>query len=328
MGVQTAPDSQPNAPESVVVAVMELQPFVIRDGEDYTGFSIDLWRAIASQANLDCTFLPGDSVDEQLAAVQEGRADLALAGISITSEREDPFAFSYPYFDAGLQILIRRNLTLPLLELLATAFSPAVLELVGIMILFILVIAHIFWLIERRDNPDFPRAYLPDIMEAIWWSAVTVTTVGYGDRTPRGGISRVLAIIWMFMGLFLIANFTAGVTSVITLQRLNGEIRTVSDLAGKQVATVSGSTADDFLRDRRIPARWVDSIEAAFDLLTQQQIEAIVYDAPVLDYYATTEGQGLVEVVGSLLEVERYGIAVPPRQPAARGHQPGFTGGD
>merc|ERR1712216_705028 len=52
------------------------------------------------------------------------------------------------------------------------------------MILLIGLAAHLIWFFERLHNPAFPRRYLAGIDDAMWFSAVTMTTVGYGDKTP------------------------------------------------------------------------------------------------------------------------------------------------
>ncbi|MBM3661687.1 MAG: hypothetical protein FJW94_02160 [Actinobacteria bacterium] len=50
-------------------------------------------------------------------------------------------------------------------------------------ILLLVVVGHIVWLVERRTNDDFPHSYLAGVWEGIWWAIVTMTTIGYGDRT-------------------------------------------------------------------------------------------------------------------------------------------------
>ncbi len=43
---------------------------------------------------------------------------------------------------------------------------------------------------------------------ALWFAAVTMTTVGYGDKTPQTPLGRGLAFIWMFLGIVLVSAFT------------------------------------------------------------------------------------------------------------------------
>jgi ABC-type amino acid transport substrate-binding protein len=62
----------------------------------------------------------------------------------------------------------------------------------------------------------------------------------------------------------------------------------------------------------------VTRIENAYPLLEQGRVQAILYDAPVLQHYATTDGGGRVEVVGKVVQPEQYAIALPPNSPYRR----------
>lgn len=52
-----------------------------------------------------------------------------------------------------------------------------------------------------------------DFSDALWWSIVTVTTVGYGDISPTTGAGRVMAVILMIFGIGLISMLTGTITS-------------------------------------------------------------------------------------------------------------------
>jgi voltage-gated potassium channel len=49
--------------------------------------------------------------------------------------------------------------------------------------------------------------------DALWWSIVTATTVGYGDLSPETGIGRVIAIILMMFGIGLIGMITGSIAT-------------------------------------------------------------------------------------------------------------------
>lgn len=57
-----------------------------------------------------------------------------------------------------------------------------------------------------------PGLSLPD---AIWWSIVTMTTVGYGDIAPVTFGGRVIAFVLMFFGIGVLAALTASIASVL-----------------------------------------------------------------------------------------------------------------
>lgn len=51
------------------------------------------------------------------------------------------------------------------------------------------------------------------VADALWWSVVTVTTVGYGDVSPVTGEGRLIAVVLMFVGIGGISAFTATIAS-------------------------------------------------------------------------------------------------------------------
>jgi polar amino acid transport system substrate-binding protein len=266
------------------VVTKEIEPFVFV-GDDLSGFSIDLWDEIARVADLDFEFYTVESVTEQLDAVATREADAGIAAISITQEREQTVDFSYSYFDSGLGILTPNSSSLSLLHGLSSGILTApILGLFGSLLIIIVVAGHIVWLLERKNNDDFPTGYLAGVWQGIWWAAVTVTTVGYGDKTPRAPIGRVFGLIWMFAGLLIIANFTAAVTSQLTVQQIQGTINGPNDLPGKTVVTVEGSTADDWLTAQRIQHHVVVEVDEAYNMLYSGGAQAVVYDYPVLLY--------------------------------------------
>ena len=181
--------------------------------------------------------------------------------------------------------------------------------------LVIVIAGHVIWLLERQRDADFPKSYVKGVWEGIWWAAVTVTTVGYGDKTPRGIFGRTFGLIWMFAGLFIIANFTANVTSRLTVEQIEGAINGPQDLPGKIVVTVEGSTAAAWLTRENISHRTVTVIEEAYELLEDGRVQAVVFDYPVLLFYALNFGDSSVEVVGAPFNDEDYGIAFPTGSP-------------
>jgi polar amino acid transport system substrate-binding protein len=296
------------------VATKPLEPFVVEEGDSWAGFSIELWDQIAQANGWKYEWVEVTSVTEQLAAVQGGSADAAMAGISITPEREAVVDFSHPYFNAGLQIMVPVSSSHSILNMLRAVITPALLQLIGIALLVTVGMAHVIWLIERGANPEFPRAYGPGVLEGLWY---TVGSIGgnYIDETPPTVARKLAQMAWVIIGIILIAQFTASLTTALTVQQLGSSINGPSDLPGKSIATVRGSTAAKYLDGKQITYLPVEKIEDAYVLLDKQQVQAVVYDAPVLLYHAATKGKGTVQTVGSIFKEETYGIAMPAGSP-------------
>lgn len=178
-----------------------------------------------------------------------------------------------------------------------------------------LVAAHIIWLVERQHNDEFPKPYLPGIWEAFWWAAVTVTTVGYGDKIPKKPLGRLFALFWMCVGYFVFAYFTASITTSFTLKGLRGAIATPADLHHVRVATVEKSAAQEYLQDNQVASIVVKTLPEAYQALLAKQVDAVVYDAPALQHYAASEGQGKVQLIEPTFQQQNYGIALPEGSP-------------
>ncbi len=306
---QTDAEEAP-AKEPIVVSTKVFKPFAFKQADGaWTGFSVELWQALAEQLNLETTWHSTDSVGALLDAVHDGPAEIGIAAITITSQREEHVDFSFPFFESGLQILVSDNGKSGFGTLLA--LLPNMLRIVGVGVCILWIMAHFIWFAEHRKNPeDFPDSYLRGIWDSFWWAAVTVTTVGYGDRIPKSVIGRIFALIWMFSGLLLVSFFTASVTTALTVQSLEGDISGPKDLPGKKVGTLQGGTAATWLYSSGAKVHEYESLELSIAALTSGELEAVVYDSPALLYYASHEGRGVVHTVGAVFEKQSYGIAL------------------
>ena len=311
----SASEPQQSQERPLQVVTKQIEPFVIKDQDRLSGFSIDLWKEMALLADVSYEFVEVETVSEQLEAVRNGEAEVAIAAISMTPEREEFLDFTYPYYLAGLQIMTKGKLQTTLASMLSFLFSSRFLLGVATLMLILIFVGHLVWIVERQINPDFPRSYVKGIWEGLWWAAATVTTVGYGDKTVKDKLGRLIGIFWMFAGLFLIANFTAFVTAEVTASRLETTINGLEDLPGKAIVTVRGTTSAQYLREQRLTFRSVETIDEAYELLENEAVEAIVYDAPVLQYYAATSQDRSLQLVGSPFQAEYYGIAIADNSP-------------
>ena len=311
---QDAASNASDLPQTLRVATKPFEPFVfspeVKDGP-FTGFSIELWKKIAQELGVKSELYGTATVTELMEHVHTGKAEVAIAGITITAARERLADFSHPFFESGLRIMVTGGQEGSLADLISSVLSPALLKVFGFLLLLIIVAAHFLWFFERRRNPEmFPPTYFRGIWEAIWWAAVTATTVGYGDRTPRGVPGRVVALVWMFSGIILISFFTATVTSALTVKQIEGTINSPADLVGRLVGTAAGSTTVGFLKKQGVQVTEYPDIKEAYFALERGELDAVVYDWPNLVNYAKRDGRGKVRVVGEVFEKQSYGIAL------------------
>src|SRR5208282_6799046 len=105
---QTAGSSAASAPgetPELRVAAFVAPPSVMEQNGTLTGFSVDLWNAIAARLKLKTSYQVMPDVSHLEEAMRSKSADLTLS-LFITSARE-VFDFSIPTLQAGLQIMVR-----------------------------------------------------------------------------------------------------------------------------------------------------------------------------------------------------------------------------
>jgi len=294
---------------SVRVAVWPVEPFITKstDGK-FSGFSIELLRDIADEGNFDIEYVEVDSVGAQLDAVREGKADAAISAISITSGREETVDFSVSMFESGIQAMVSKSAGgTGLRSLLADVFSPVLLLVFVMMVLGTLLTGTFVWAWERRHGNDhFTNPGAHGIFDGIWWATVTLFTIGYGDKVPHKVVSRIVTMVWMFVGVLMVATITAEVTSSVTIERLESRISSVSDLAGEDVITYPGTTSWDYLLSHGIDPRPVDSIDDAYQQVRSGEAEAFVFDASIIQWLVANRSG--VEAAGPVIQPENYGI--------------------
>lgn len=294
--------------DSIRIAIKEFPPFVFKD---LRGFCIDMAKIICERNGLKPEFVYYNTVQEVLKAVETGDCDLNFSGLTITAEREKRVDFSHPFFDSGLIVAVKESPDSKVVN-----FVLKILKVIGYsMLVFLIgltVVAHAIWFLEKSDKHkrSFPTDYKKGIVDAYWWAVVTMTTVGYGDKCPRKIIGRIIASVWMIIGIIWFAAFTATLTSSLTLSRIGyGEIKGLADLNNKKVSVIKGTTSENFMRYHDVTVMLAESLDDLVRSLKAETVDAVVYDAPALMYIAKKDEQ--ITVVGRMFDEQKYGIAFP-----------------
>ena len=296
------------------VVTSAVAPFVLPDRTPPAGFSVDLWSELAQRMGVEFEWrvVPPQ---ELLPAVQRGEADVAIAAIVLTPEREALVDFSHPYFDSGLQILVRGGSESEFRDTLRSVPWRTIGEFFAWALLVIFVLANVLWLLERRHSQDFAKPYLRALGEGIWGTVLIIATGEHVDRNAPGLLRRLVVVgVWL-AGVVLTAHLTATVTASQTAERLQSSIQGPEDLPGKALASVPGTPAGDYLTQRGLPFVRVDDARDALRMLRTREVAAIVFDAPTLQYWAAREGRRAAQVVGPIFRLEKYGIAVAEGSP-------------
>jgi len=297
------------------VATFILPPFAMQQGGKLTGFSIELWNEIAARLQVKSDFQVQPDVNTLFDSLRSGNADIAVSGLFYSTERDREFDFSYPIMEAGLQIMVRdtgeRAAATPLRTLLVLLFSRTSVIWLGVALVLIVVSAHLMWLLERaqKDDSISDGRYFPGIFHTIYWAATTMLT--QGNESPRRWLGRMLAVLWMFVGMVYVAFYTAQLTTTLTVQEIRGAINGPEDLPSKQVATLRGGTAVAYLRERGALVQEFSQTAEEYQALIDGKVDAIVQGSAGLDYYSAHEGNGVVKMVGPEFNKNDVGFVFP-----------------
>ncbi|MBR0551202.1 transporter substrate-binding domain-containing protein [Sphingomonadaceae bacterium LXI357] len=307
---QTVP--QPAKRGEMAIATREAPPFAMKDAKgQWSGLAIDLWRDIADDAGLKYRFEQTD-LDGMVQGVADGRYAASVGALTVTPAREKAVDFTHPYYTTGFGIAIGQAPPSWLI-LFRNFFTWGFLQAVLALAALLLVVGLLFWAVERRHNQDeFGGRPISGIGSGMWFSAVTMTTVGYGDKAPRTMAGKVIALVWMFAAILIISTFTGLIASSLTEGRLSSSIKSPSDLSSAHVGSINGSAAQGWLDERGVAFDAYPDIEAGLAAVRSGQIDAFVYDRPLLAYLIRDggEGKGLRLVPGTFGRQD-YAFALP-----------------
>jgi ABC-type amino acid transport substrate-binding protein len=294
------------------VGISSVPPFVMQTGDSqWEGISIDVWERVAEEMDRKFEWVPLEFRD-LLSAVESGDVDVAVGALTMTADREVRFDFSAPFFQTGLSIAVppvpERGLMASLKAFVSWQFLSAVLALVALLF----GVGVLLWLAERRRNPEqFGGSAGEGIGASIWWAAVTMTTVGYGDKAPISFVGRLIALIWMFAGLIMVASFTAAITTSLTVSNLRSGIQDVNDLPGKTVATIGKTASQRYLEEHRIRYQLYPDLTSAMKSVAEGKTDAIVYDRALMQYRNQQLGKQKLTVLPGIFAEQLYAFALP-----------------
>ena len=297
------------AAQDLRVVTVTRTPFSqIEEGAD-TGFSIQLWDAVAQSLGRTYSIERVETFSDMLAAIEDGRADVAVANISVTAERESRMDFSQPIFSSGLRVMV------PAGQGQGSVFSVLWSSDLALAVLSALALllgsGMLMWRFERNAQEYFKGTARERAFPAFWWALNLVVNGGFEERGPRTVLGRIFATMLVISSLFVVSIFVAHITATMTVNAIQTSVNSVNDLYGKRVGTTAGSTTETYLNQRELRHLGfadLDSLLAAFE---EGELDAVIFDAPILSYYVNTAGEGKGMLVGPVFLRENYGFAVP-----------------
>ncbi|EDO38860.1 predicted protein [Nematostella vectensis] len=178
------------------------------------------------------------------------------------------------------------------------------------MLIFILVTASlsgiIIWFLDHSQNPDeFPPPFLRGAWEGFWWALVTMTTVGYGDRSPKSAFGRVFCIVWIITGVIIVSIFTALVTASLSASTYpNFKIH------GSKIGAVNGSEEYRLGVSMNADMKVFPSIYKMTSELLTNDIDGALVDNYVITYFLKLIRDEPIRVEKYIDHSITYGVAL------------------
>jgi len=321
VGVAAAqsPESSDTSDPTLRVGLYLSPPFVMESENGYSGMAVELWEGMADDLGLRFRYEVFPTIAALVSATETSTIDVAVTNLTITRDRAERIEFTHPWFDAGLRIMVHDEAGASfssIIEGLAVSGHLRAYAWIGGVIVLATLILTLF---DRRFDKNFPKRWRDGVAESFY----TVMSVATSGRPPArknlfGWLGRFWQALWLVCGVAVLAYVTSSVTSVMTTLALTSEINAVEDLPGKAVAAFEGSVGEGYAQAQGLRPRAFANVDRAVDALILGRVDAIIADAPVLEYYAHTHPEQPVSVVGAIFEPDKYGFGLPDNSSLVR----------
>ena len=304
-------------PAKLLVGTIAAPPFAMKTTDDtWEGLSVDLWHAVASVLGVQYEMRKYGTMGQLLEVVENGKVDVVIA-LAVTEKREIILDMSHSYYRSGSAIAVSGDSAgLGWPGFAGRLDISRIFVAIGLLILLWLIAGATVLLFEGRRNREmFGGGPIKGLGHAVWCAAVTMTTVGYGDKAPKTFGGRIVAIAWVFGSIVLISSFTAWISASLTAERLTGKVRGHHDLLYVRVGSMAQSQTLRWLTERgTAPAPFLTEREG-LQAVVDNKIDAFVFDELVLKHIVKNDFPGRVHVLAGTFDHYYMSMGMPNGSP-------------
>lgn len=269
----------------VKVGYTSSPPFVYQLDSSIKGVHKDMWETIGASLDFETEYVQYSSLEKLQVAIDSNEVSVALNPFVLDTKILTRHDVSTPTYVNSSGIVTKydfkhRSWYKAMWQIVSFDFIK-VSFFVGIVIF---LFGFLLWVAERKLNTGHFHNSRKGLIDSFWWSAVTMTTVGYGDKYPVTFAGKLVALIWMFTAMIIISSLTAGITMILTVSNLSSGITEVDDLERLNVGTVTLSTAEQYLSTHVTAQKYLSFSDAMTDLSTDD-LDVIAYDKAKITYH-------------------------------------------
>lgn len=271
--------------DTLLVGYTTAPPFIIQSNGGLEGINIWLWKGVAKDLNLEYKMIQM-GFSEMLDSLSSGGIDVSINPLTITSERNRNMLFTDSFYASNSTIAVADVSSFQkLAQFIKGFFNQNFLKGLLVLLLIIFLFGMVGWYFERKENQAHFRSGYRGIWDGVWWSAVTLTTVGYGDKAPKTRMGKIAALVLMFGGLLFISGLTASIASSLTVTQLNSNPEGFNEFKNRPVGSITNSSTVQFLKEHFFKdVKTYDGVVLGLNGVKNGEIEAFMYDEPILKY--------------------------------------------
>jgi polar amino acid transport system substrate-binding protein len=305
-------DEGPAPAKPLTVAVYDAPPYgLVEPDGSVDGVSVDLWRRAAAVMGRQYRLVPVAQMEALLQGLEHNEFDAAIGAITITPERVARVDFSYPAHRSGVAVAVRKDsgamAAIGKYGAIVAELRPLIAFTAGLLV----AMGVAMWLVERPKQSAHESA-VASLRDGVYWAVVTMTTVGYGDKTPKTARGRIIAIAWMLASVALISILSTSIVSKMTADRVAGAAPlSDADLEGKRLAAVAHSSGAEYLDERHLRYAPFDDLAAALTALAAGRADAVVNSIETLQYLIAARFGRTIEAPEGVLAPAYMAFALP-----------------
>lgn len=271
--------------DTVVVGYTTAPPFIIDNNGQLEGINIWLWKRVAKDLGISYQ-LKQMEFAPMLDSLIKGSIDVSINPLTITGERSKLMEFTHSFYASNATIAVAERTSFQkLLQFLEGFFNLNFFKGLMILLAIIFLFGFLGWYFERKANPEHFRGGIKGLWDGLWWSAVTLTTVGYGDKAPKSGFGKIAALVLMFTGLLFISGLTASIASSLTVNQLSNNPEGFNAFKERSIGSVKNTGTIQFLKSHFFNNIYESTnVSEGLTALRNGRIEAFAYDEPILKY--------------------------------------------
>ncbi len=276
--------SEISTKDTLIVGYNINAPFIYKKNDKLDGITYKMWEGITKEDNTHY-ILEYHPLDSLLLGLTRGSIDIGLSPLTINHDRSNRIDFSIPYYVTNSTGLVKKlTAKQKFFEFLRSFSILRFINIIGYLLVLLSVFGFLVWVFERKKNEEFGEG-IKGFWNGLWWSAVTMTTVGYGDKSPKTVGGRVIGLIWMFAAIILISSITAGITSSLTVEKLEWNANDFSYFKDIKIGTVKNSvTEQKLLNHYSHNLISYNTFDELMQGLKKDEVKGVSYDEPLLRF--------------------------------------------